>query len=319
MPTLQRLLSIPDLIGHQKQRQEKIKEIETATGRPLIVYAAKQTGGFNIPNSIDNSDITGFADLVDGIDGKDLDVFLDSPGGQAEATERLVNLLRQSFENVRFLIPHSAYSAATMFALSGDEILMDDRSTLGPIDPQIFVNSPNGGTYVPAQDILEGFKQVRKVLKEEGSEVLPAYLPMIDKYDLYIFEVCKNAERLSTTLVKKWLQQYMLRNDPKRKSKADKIAKRLADHKRNLSHGRSIGIQEVKAIGINVNDLRDNSVLRAALWELYCLIELYFDRTPAVKLFENSKGVSWARNFGQVLSVQMPPQAPPPPAQAPLP
>ncbi|MQY59252.1 MAG: hypothetical protein GH144_06555 [Clostridia bacterium] len=40
---------------------------------------------------------------------------------------------------MRFLIPHTAYNAATMLALSGDEILMDDRSTLGPIDPQIMM------------------------------------------------------------------------------------------------------------------------------------------------------------------------------------
>lgn len=275
----------------------------------MVVYAAKLAGGFNLPNSIDNTDITGFADLIEGIKSKTVDVLVHSPGGQAEATERIVNLLRANFEDVRFLVPHSAYSAATMLALSGDEILMDDRSTLGPIDPQIIMVSPNRVTSVPAQDILDAFAEVRKILKKEGPGVLSAYFPMLDKYDLHIFEICKKAQKLSTTLVRKWLEQYMFKDDPRRKQKSDKITKRFSDHRKNLSHGRSIGIQEIKGIGIKVRDLRDTPDLRDASWELYCLIELFFDRTPAVKLFENSRGISWSRNFQQFVSV---PAAPPP-------
>ena len=55
----------------------------------------------------------------------------------ADAAERLVKILRSNFDEVNFLIPHSAYSAATMLALSGDSIVMHPSAVLGPIDPQV--------------------------------------------------------------------------------------------------------------------------------------------------------------------------------------
>ncbi len=317
MPTFQHLLdSLQNPQQHKQLRLQKIAAIETITGRPLIVYAAKRAAGFFIPNAIDDSDITGFSDLIEGITEKKLDVLLESPGGQAESTERIVNLLRENFEEVRFIIPHSAYSAATMLSLSGDQILIDDRSTLGPIDPQILISSPNGPTMaVPTQDILDAFKELRKTLKKEGAGVLPAYYPMIIKYDLHIFEICKKAQRLSTTLVQNWLQRFMFKNDPKRKQKGSKITKRFADRRKNLSHSRSLGVTELKQLGLQIDDLRNTPNLRGTVWELYCLIELFFDRTTAIKLFENSRGVSWSRNFQQFISIPL--SAPQPPPQMP--
>jgi len=310
------LAELKDLGQHNQLRLRKISEIEGITKRPLIIYAVKQRGSFNVPNSIDNSDVTGFADLIDGISGEELDVFIDSPGGEAEATERIVNLLRQNFKTVRFFVPHSAYSAATMLALSGDEIYMDDRSTLGPIDPQLVVTTPNGATsLVPTQDIIDAFDDVRKIVKREGPDVLPAFYPMLEKYDLHIFQICKKAQKLSETMVRKWLQQYMFKDDQKRSQKANKITKRFSDRKKNLSHSRTISFEDAKNIGLRIRDLRENPPLRQTLWELYCNIELYFDRTIAVKLFENSRGVSWSRNQQQFISV---PILAPPPTQIPL-
>jgi len=275
-------------------------------------------GGVNIPITIDHSDITGFSDLIENIDSKNVDIVLHSPGGSAEATERIVNLLRENFDHIRFLIPNIAYSAATMLALSGDEILMDDRSTLGPIDPQIRMPTPQGETSVPVEEILEAFKRLRKVLKKEGVESLPAYLPMLQNYDLHLFEACRNAQALAKTLTQTWLEEHMLKDLPNKKKKAKQIARKLSSHKQNLSHGRPIGIRKAKKFGLIITDLRNLPDLRKKLWELYCSIELYFDRTPAVKLFENSRGVSWARNFAGVQLVpQLLPQAPQQPPKQP--
>jgi hypothetical protein len=63
MPTFQQQIdTIKDLNQHRAFRLQKIAQVEQTTNRPLIVYAAKQMGGFNVPNSIDNSDITGFSE-----------------------------------------------------------------------------------------------------------------------------------------------------------------------------------------------------------------------------------------------------------------
>lgn len=155
-------------------------------------------------------------------------------------------MLREHFDHIRFIVPNMAKSAATMLALSGDEILMDDRSELGPIDPQIQIN----GNFVPAQTLIDGFEEAKKVILEAGTDILPAYLPLLNKYDLHILQICENAKKLSEELVKDWLSKYMFKGDEKAIEKADAIAKNLADHKKYLSHGRPIGINEAKKSGL---------------------------------------------------------------------
>src|SRR5438132_321079 len=75
-------------------RLETYKQIEKVTGRPLICYVAKTNNVSSaIPAYIDHSDLFGFSDLVQSIDGEEIDVFLTSNGGSAEATERIVRLI----------------------------------------------------------------------------------------------------------------------------------------------------------------------------------------------------------------------------------
>ena len=92
-------------------RQECYKEIEKIRSRPLLIYAVK----FPLPPippqvpilppiSIDLEDLDGFTDLVSSItNGSEVDVLIHSPGGSPEATERIVSLLRASFEKISFL------------------------------------------------------------------------------------------------------------------------------------------------------------------------------------------------------------------------
>jgi len=108
-------------------RIDLLRQIEAKTGRPVIVYAANTTQP-NIPNSLDHTDLTPFSDLTRTIPGQSVDVLLHSPGGLAEAAERVVHLLRARFDSVRFIIPHTAFSAATMLATSADELVLGDTT-----------------------------------------------------------------------------------------------------------------------------------------------------------------------------------------------
>jgi len=286
-----------------KLRQEKIKEIAKLTGRDLIVYVSdfkKSIPQLGITNAITWEDKTCFADLVDGFEGREVDIFIHSPGGSAEATEFLVSLLRENFDNIRFIVPNMAKSAATMMVLSGDQILMDDRSELGPIDPQIQLN----GNFVPAQTVIDGFEEAKKIIKKGGPEVLPAYLPLLSKYDLHILQICENARKLSENLVCNWLKQHMFKGDRNRNTKAKKIAKKLSSHKAYLSHARPIKVSDAKAMGLNVFDLRESQELRNKIWELYCVIEILLDRSPIIKLYENNKGAFLIKQ----IPLQIPPQ-----------
>src|SRR4030042_4542535 len=110
-------------------------EIEALRRRPLLVYATKFLDGVppGVPNQIDLPDVDGFTDLINSVgdDCKSVDVLIHSPGGRPDATERIVGILRNKFDEVNFLIPHSAYSAVTMLALSGNGIGLHPSATLG--------------------------------------------------------------------------------------------------------------------------------------------------------------------------------------------
>ena len=324
MPTYQELINKTGW-GPPQQREYrlgKIQEIQNHTGRPLILYAANFIKGAQIPNnSIDDTDITAFSDLVQGIDPPALDVILHSPGGLVESAERIVNLLHGKFSDIRFIIPHSAYSAATLIALSGNVVLMDDRSALGPIDPQILWQDPNTGTryYVPTQTIIDGFERAKKALKGD-TDSFQAYLPMLSKLDLHLFEICRNAERLSKQLAHSWVATYMFKGHKDARRRGRKAAQFLSDHRHRLSHRRGITIESAQKI-LNVFDTRKDLKLRDLIWELYCAVEFFIDRTDTAKFYENGYGVSWRQRFAvsQQLAIPIPvpqfPQSPPSPQE----
>ncbi|MYE37980.1 MAG: hypothetical protein F4X82_00460 [Candidatus Spechtbacteria bacterium SB0662_bin_43] len=270
------------------------KDIEKQRGRPLIVYASRFTENAlpGTPNNIDIQDIRYFTDVIDSIESnvRSVDILLHSPGGDANATERIVKLLRKRFEEVHFLIPHSAYSAATLLALSGDSISMHPSATLGPVDPQVGIPSKNGMRFVPARSILDGFEKMKESFKNNGVESLPAYIPLIEDYSIDILEVCEKAEDLSRELAEKWLTDYMFKNSSNKRTSIKKIASYFGNYNIHKSHTRPLMYDDMKNVGLQVN-LVENSE-KDLLWEAYILIDGFFSVSPFVKLCENTYGTS---------------------------
>lgn len=66
----------------------------------------------------------------------ELHVWLVGPGGCATAAYLPWRLLRGFGCFVRIVVPAPAWSATTLIALGGDEIVMGPSSCLGPLDPQ---------------------------------------------------------------------------------------------------------------------------------------------------------------------------------------
>ncbi len=274
--------------------------IEGLRNRPLLIYSSKFINALpGTPNNIDISDIDGFTDLVQSIRGKSksVDVLLHSPGGQPDATERIVHILRNDFEEVHFIVPHSAYSAATMLALSGDSITLHPSATLGPIDPQI-----NG---TPARSIKRGFDKVKEIIKTEGPEALPAYIPLIEKYSLDLLEICEDSEKLSKELVSNWITDFMLKGKEKHQGQVKDSVEYFSDYDRHLLHSRPLVINKLKKFDLNIYQSEDP--LTELIWEAYVHINGFFGLTAFVKLYENRYGVSWGTQFQQMV-IQPPPQ-----------
>jgi hypothetical protein len=307
MPTFQNIIN--SIKGPQdclKMRQDLIKEIEQLTRRRLLVYVAD----INKPESaLKPEDKTGFSDLIQDIKEEEVDFLINSPGGFAEVTEAIVGMLRARFKSIRFAIPNMAKSAATLLVLSGDELLMDHRSELGPVDPQVEYTSIDGRKREAAEDILDGFKEAKEVLAKEGPAATPAYVPLLNKYTIGLLRGCRNAMQLSQELAETWLRTYMFAKDPG-SPKPKEIAEFFAIHAKTLSHNRAILIDKCLDLGIKLIDLRkaENKNLAEKLWELWCLFELHFERTPVHKMYENSAGCSLQK---QSVHIQIVPGQPP--------
>jgi len=287
--------------GLRDLRYACYKDIQALRGRPLLVYAVNFPSQLppNAPISIDLSDVDGFTDLINSVDSsvREVDVLIHSPGGVPDATERIVRLLRARFDEVHFLVPHSAYSAATMLAMSGNTITLHPSAILGPIDPQI-----NG---VPARQIKRAFTNLQKKVAEEGQESIVVYLPLIEKYDLYVLEMCDDAEKLSKSLVKEWLKAYMLKDIQARPKNtiATKATSYMADFDKHLMHSRSLDTAKLVGFGLKIESAEQE--LASLLREAHILLAGTFNGLGFVKIFESPEKLSWGAQI-QIIGVPRP-------------
>lgn len=285
-------------------RRESYNALVALTGRPLIVYAS----AFHVPGkpqiagaslSIDLSDKEGFQEVVRNIDAKAVDVFVHSPGGSAEATESIVEILRSKYSDIRFIVTGTAKSAATMMVMSGNRILMTDGAELGPTDPQELFGA---GRASPAGAILDQFNIAKKEVAKDPSLIGP-WLPVLQQCGPSLIVECQNHIKLSQTLVAGWLTEYMFKNDKAAAKKAGKLARYLSNHKIFLSHGRRVDLKGLRAQGALVDRIEDFAATKPELYRAFVRVHLTImatlDGTSTVKLFENSSGAALIRMVQQ--------------------
>lgn len=299
-------------------RREQLQRLAEHTGRNLILYVVDflDPGRQKAPGalSIDSSDKLGFIEVLRRLEGPAVDVLIESPGGSPEATEALVRLLRQKFTDVRFIIPNVAKSAATMMAMSGDLLVLDGPSELGPIDPQFIFHREGIPIVSPAHAILEQFEWATEDIKGHP-ENLPVWIPILNQYGPSLLVECDTAITLAQRLVQGWLETYMFKGEPDAKKKARRVAKYLSAYDKHLSHRRLIGMKELQDLGVKILDMGTDPGLRERVWDVYNSVLATFMGTPAYKIFENQLEDCLARISVQV-AIQVTAQ---PPSQVPVP
>lgn len=261
-------------------RRELIKKIQNITKRKLITYIADFSNPVGI---ILFDDVILLEDILSSIDyPKNLDVVLHSPGGIVEATEKIVLVLRDHVENLRIIVPEAAKSAATLFCLASDEILMSHLSELGPIDPQIYIGfDPTTGQPIfrPAWSYLNSLDRMEDELKKGRDPSL--VITLVAKIDPTLIDVAKNAIDYAKRLSENWLTTYMKIDLDKSKS----ITNRLSDASFYLTHGRTIRFREAKELGLKV-ELIDNSIWKL-IHELHLRSRSFLLETKSAKLIES--------------------------------
>lgn len=284
-------------------RRKYLKKLYDYTKRNTILYATAWTQKPEAPSyllSINEGDIQGFMEVVHDLEGKQLDIVIHSPGGFLDATEGVVTYLRTQFEHIRVIIPQAAMSAATMLACSADEIVMGNHSFIGPIDPQTQIQTRLGLQSVPAQSISEQFEMAKEECKKDPTN-LAVWLPILEQYGPALLKESRLATELSIELVGKWLASYMFKGTEKAAEFSNEIANKLSNHTLFKSHGRHIGIEEARALGLKITALEEDQTLQDLVLSVFHCATQTFDATHAIKLIENHMGFAFIKQAAQIL------------------
>jgi len=261
----------------------------------LLVYAASTEKQIPLVQLL-QSDFYTIRDLLSSQihSHETVDVYLETPGGRGEAAEEIVRFLHSKFRKVSFVVAGEAKSAGTIMALGGNEILMTDTGSLGPIDAQMQV----GRSVVSARDYIEWVEEKRKAATKDkmlnpfDATIVAQITPGELNHALHALEFAKD-------LVVDWLPQYKFANwqvtetrglpvtDEMKRQRARKIADGLTDRKRWRTHGRSINIKDLESdeIGLKITHIDNNPELAEIVYRIQTVCRLLFDSSAVFKIF----------------------------------
>lgn len=254
--------------------QNALSEIEKVTNSDVLSYFGP------IVDGNENAFLDIIEELANDSGKKDtITVVLTTNGGSAMAVERYVNIIRNYYSKVVFIVPDYAYSAGTIFCMSGDEIWMDFFSVLGPIDPQV----PNKeGKMVPAMGYLDKVNGL--IEKAQKGTLTQAEFLILKDFDLAELRRYEQARELTIDLLKKWLVQYKFKNwtvhnstgkpvsQKDKEKRAEEIALELGNNARWKSHGRPININDLRTLKLKIDDYSNNTTIRPAIRQYYNLL-----------------------------------------------
>jgi hypothetical protein len=212
-------------------------------------------------------------------DSKAVDFLIASYGGDPMVAWRIMTLIRQRVEKVDVMIPQSAYSAATLVAFGGDEIIMHPNGHLGPVDMQITMPGGTGqaAKTFSTEDISAFLDFVRDSLKITDQEHVRALFELTCKEVSSLgIGLTARSSRLAVDLGERLLAFHMKTDDAISQPRA--IAENMS--RKFQSHAYPVNRTEALEIGLPVNKDRDKS-LEKLMWDVWLDIESELkERTP---------------------------------------
>ena len=173
--------------------------------------------------------------------------------------------------------------------MSGDEILMDYHSCLGPIDPQLVRDD----RLVPALSYVAQYENL--IEKSKHAALSTAELVLLEKLDLAELHQFELARDLSIELLKLWLTSYKFKDWTKtetrgisvtnamKEERASEIARMLNDHTRWLTHGRGIDMKTLRdELRLKIDDFGSKPELKKAVWDYFWFLRDHMARNGNV-------------------------------------
>jgi len=204
------------------ERKSLIEKLQAArSNRLLITYITSTRAAHEIQIADD-----AFRLIFDHLEaGKELakngvDLFIHSNGGSGTVPWRMVSLIREYCKDFSLLVPHHAFSAATLIALGADKIVMHKMGCLGPIDPSVgnIFNPPHPqapGQIAPisVEDVTAYFKLVKdEVGITHEDELVQALIALTEKIHPLAIGNVQRSHNQSRMLARKLLKLHTDKN-----------------------------------------------------------------------------------------------------------
>jgi len=256
----------------------------------LFVYAAGMNK--NIPDvALQQDDYYTIADILKNKMVESLDFYIETPGGRGETAEEIVRFLRSRCSKLSYVVSGEAKSAGTIMVLSGDEILMTETGSLGPIDAQMRI----GRSQISAKDYIEWVEEKHKEAGIKGS-LNPFDATMIAQISPGEFKGVYQALEFAEDLVVEWLPKYKFKNweqtetkkepvtEEMKKERAREVASKLLNRKELRTHARSIKIGDLEGL-LKIERIDDDPKLSDIVYRIQIICKLLFETTNVFKIF----------------------------------
>lgn len=196
-----------------------------------------------------------------------IDIIVDSGGGDIDAAYNLAILFRKfGHQELNFIIPRWAKSAATLLVCSGDKILMTPVAELGPLDPQITELNPLEGRLEQFSPLhIESTLDLIRDEFKKGNEKLADGLLERLQFPLTLGSFKKSLDIAEQYLINLFETRDIVSSNSNKGAEAKKIANRLT--RGYADHGYCIKIDEVKAMGLNASELIGEKL--DLVWEIH--------------------------------------------------
>ncbi len=192
-------------------------------------------------------------------------VLVDSGGGDIDAAYNLACLFRIYGKNqLVFVVPRWAKSAATLLVFGGDSVMMTPVAELGPLDPQITQVNPleqRLEQFSPL-DIESTLGLIRSEFEDGNKELAEGLLQRL-QFPITLGRFKKSLE-IGEQYASRLLSSRML---AKQTELASEIAKKMVSD--YADHGFCLNKEEASSLGLNVEELSPSQL--KYVWEIHKL------------------------------------------------
>jgi ClpP class serine protease len=258
-------------------RVELIKRIQKARETSVITYVTSTRQNLEVHMALDVvryvfDHLESIKKAHKGKGKPKIDLFLHSNGGDGTMPWRLVTLIREYTDHFSVLVPHRAFSAATLTALGADEVVMHAMGMLGPTDATVAnafnpidPANPQRKLGISVEDVTAYIQLIKDDAGiQHEDELIQAFKVLATNVHPLALGNVKRSMSQSRMMARKLLELHM---DANQRHKMDEIVDNLTS--KLFFHGHPINRTEaVDQIGLGTVKNATPEV-ETAMWDLY--------------------------------------------------